>query len=184
MKLALWIILIIAIVSALPYARFVLKRLKCLQSISSLCKKKGFRVVHCGKHGVLRYKSGMYIETPNVTYVIRLLGIKNRKDVLILWEDGRYSVRKVITVFSYGTGIHLPSDSNAKSLPCFDLKYSENEEVNEKTIINVLLVNPVSYEFRIRKNSGEEYVINDGDCVNNVKVCSLRALLRDLESKG
>ncbi len=171
---------------AFPFFRFVFKRLKCARQLKAVCKNKDFRIItrnpfwmFGGKHGG---KCDLYIETPNEIYSVKLFGMKKRRSVLLLWEDGRYSVRNFIAVISFGTAIQYPIDSKAKDMPVFDFRYRFKDEWEVKTPHNVLLVNPVSMEFRRKKASGAEDLLGDGETVNGMRICSSPGLLRNLEN--
>ncbi len=183
-----WFLLagVISIIIAIPYFRFVFKRIKCACLIKKVCKKRKFRSFAVKPLWFFGCKYGkncdVYIETPNEVYSVKLFGMKKRRSVLLLWEDGRYSVRNFIAVISFGTAIQYPIDSKAKDMSVFDFRYRFKEEWEIKTPHNILLVIPVSMEFRRKKPSGAESVIGDGETVNGMRVCSLPRLLRDLEN--
>ncbi len=183
-----WFLLagVISIIIAIPYFRFVFKRIKCARELKAVCKKRGYRFIKGsalwlfgGKYG---RKCDLYIETPNEIYSVKLFGMKKRRSVLLLWEDGRYSVRNFIAVISFGTAIQYPIDSKAKNLPAYDFRYRFKEEWEIKTPHNILLVNPVSIEFRRKKPSGAEALLGDGETVNGMRVCSLPRFLSELEN--
>ena len=183
-----WYLLICSVLlfCSIPCLRFVYKRIKCAQEIKRLCKKKGFRTLStsvlwqfCGNR---RDKCELYIETPSEIYSVKLFHTKKRRSILLLWEDGRYSVRSFIAVISYGTPISYPIDSTARKLPAYDFRYRFQDEWEIKTPHRILLVNPVTMEFRRKKPSGAESVLGDGESVNGMRVCSLPRLLMDLEN--
>ena len=121
-----WFLLagVISIIIAIPYFRFVFKRIKCACLIKKVCKKRKFRSFAVKPLWFFGCKYGkncdVYIETPNEVYSVKLFGMKKRRSVLLLWEDGRYSVRNFIAVISFGTAIQYPIDSKAKDMSVFD----------------------------------------------------------------
>lgn len=183
-----WLMLaaVIAVIIAFPYVRFVFKRIKCARSIMAVCKRKGFAVTAASPLWMFGTKCGrrcdIYIESKNEIYSVKLFEMKKRKSVLLLWSDGRYSVRNFIAVISFGTAIKYPIDSKAKKLPAYNFRYGFREEWETKTPHNILLVNPVSMEFCRKKPSGEENIVADGEIVNGMRVCSLPRVLSELEN--
>ena len=183
-----WFLLagVISIIIAIPYFRFVFKRIKCACLIKKVCKKRKFRSFAVKPLWFFGCKYGkncdVYIETPNGIYSVKLFEMKKRKSVLLLWSDGRYSVRNFIAVISFGTAIQYPIDSKAKKLPAYNFRCKFREEWETKTPHSILLVNPVSMEFRRKKQSGEENIIGDGAAVNGMRICSLPRLISELEN--
>ena len=183
-----WYVLIgvVAFVAFLPYIRCFFKRLKCAGKIKRLCQSKGYKIhtTHLlwflgSKHAK---KCDLYIETANEVFAIKLFGMPRRLSILVLKEDGEYFIRSFIALISYGGGIRFPINGKPKPMPVYDFRYKYKDEWEIKTPRNVLLVNPVSMEFRRQPQHGGEVIVGAGDIVNGMEIDSLPRLLGDLES--
>ena len=183
-----WYVLIgfVALILLFPYVRCLVKRLICLSKIKALCKKHHYRqhTTHPlwflgSKH---TRKCDLYIETPNQVFAIKLFGMPRRLSVLVMKEDGEYFVRHYIAMISIGQGIRFPINGKVKSMPAYDFRYKYKEEWEIKTPRHILLVNPVSMEFRRQPRHGGEVLVGAGDIVNGMEIDSLPRLLADLES--
>ena len=178
---------IVAIIVFFPYIRCFFKRLKCANKIKRLCRNKNYKI-HAthplwflgSKHAK---KCDLYIETANEILAIKLFGMPKRFSILVLKEDGEYFIRSFIALISsIGQGIRFPIDSKPKPMPAYDFRYKYKDEWEIKTPRHILLVNPVSMEFRRQCHHGTEVIIGAGDIVNGMEIYSLSRLLGDLES--
>lgn len=166
--------------------RCFLKRLSCARKIVSICKKKDFRLypthICWFLGGKCSQKCDIYIETANEVFAIKLFGIPRRHTVLVFKENGEFSIRSFIDIVSYGSIIQHPIDSKTRQMPAYDFRHKYKSEWEIKTPRRVLLVNPVSMEFRRQTQYGNEMIIGAGEIVNGMEIDSLPRLLVDLES--
>ena len=177
---------IIALIVFFPYIRCFFKRLKCAGKIKGLCRSKSYKIhaTHplwflgnkCGK------KCDLYIETANEVFAVKLFGMPRRLSVLILKENGEYFIRSFIALISYGGGIRFPINGKPKPMPAYNFRYKYRDEWEIKTPRRVLLVNPVSMEFKRQPHHGGEVTVGAGEIVNGMEIDSLPRLLGDLES--
>lgn len=171
---------IIALIVFFPYIRCFFKRLKCAGKIKRLCQSKGYKIhaTHLlwflgSKHAK---KCDFYIETANEVFAVKLFGMPRRLSILILKENGEYFIR------SFGGGIRFPINGKPKPMPVYDFRYKYRDEWEIKTPRRVLLVNPVSMEFKRQPHHGSEITVGAGEIVNGMEIDSLPRLLGDLES--
>ena len=178
---------IVAIIVFFPYIRCFFKRLKCANKIKRLCQNKNYKI-HAthplwflgSKH---TKKCDFYIETANEVFAVKLFGMPRRFSVLVLKENGEYFIRNFIALISsIGQGIRFPIDSKPKPMPVYDFRYKYRDEWEIKTPRRVLLVNPVSMEFKRQPHHGGEVTVGAGEIVNGMEIDSLPRLLGDLES--
>ena len=177
---------IAAVIALFPYIRCFFKRLKCANKIKRLCRNKNYKI-HAthplwflgSKHAK---KCDLYIETANEVFAIKLFGMSRRLSILILKDNGEYFIRSFIALISYGGGVRFPINGKPKHLPLYDFRYKYKDEWEIKTPRHVLLVNPVSMEFRRQPQHGSEVIVGAGDIVNGMEIDSLPRLLGDLES--
>ena len=177
---------IIALIVFFPYIRCFFKRLKCANKIKKLCRTKGYKIyaMHLfwffgSKHGK---KCDLYIETANEVFAVKLFGMPRRLSILILKENGEYFIRSFIALISYGGGIRFPINGKPKPMPAYNFRYKYRDEWEIKTPRRVLLVNPVSMEFKRQPHHGGEVTVGAGEIVNGIEIDSLPRLLGYLES--
>lgn len=171
-----------ALAALLPYIRCFFKRLACRRKIVSLCRRKNY-VLHashpfCFLGWKYAPRCDFYIETPGEVFAVKLFGMPGRLTVLILKENGGYSIRRFLPFAPYG-GFAI--DGGTKPMPAYDFRYRYRDEWEIKTPRRVLLVNPVSMEFRRRPAHGDEVIVGAGEIVNGMEIDSLPRLLGDLE---
>ena len=177
---------IAAVIALFPYIRCFFKRLKCANKIKRLCRNKNYKI-HAthplwflgSKH---TKKCDFYIETANEVFAVKLFGMPRRLSILILKENGEYFIRSFIALISYGGGIRFPINGKPKPLPVYDFRYKYRDEWEIKTPRRVLLVNPVSMEFKRQPQHGSEVIVGAGDIVNGMEIYSLPRFLRYLYS--
>lgn len=177
---------IVALIVLFPYIRCFLKRLKCASKMQKLCRRKEYiiRSTHPlwflgNKHAK---KCDLYIETTNEVFAIKLFGMPRRLSVLIMKENGEYFIRNYVALISYGGGIRFPINGKPKAMPVYDFRYKYRDEWEIKTPRHILLVNPVSMEFRRQPHHGGEVTVGAGEIVNGMEIDPLSRLLGDLES--
>ena len=177
---------IIALIVFFPYIRCFFKRLKCAGKIKRLCRSKNYKIQAThplwffgSKHAK---KCDLYIETANEVFAVKLFGMPRRLSVLILKENGEYFIRSFIALISYGGGIRFPINGKPKPMPAYNFRYKYRDEWEIKTPRRVLLVNPVSMEFKRQPHHGGEVTVGAGEIVNGMEIDSLPRLLGDLES--
>lgn len=177
---------VIALVALFPYIRCFFKRLKCAGKIKRLCRRKGYNIHATHPLWFLGSKHtnqcDLYIETENEIFAIKMFGMPRRLSILILKENGEYFIRSYIALVSYGGSIRFPVNGKPKPMSAYDFRYKYKNEWEIKTPRRVLLVNPVSMEFRRQPQHGSEVIVGAGDIVNGMEIDSLPHLLRDLES--
>jgi len=177
---------IVAVIALFPYIRCFFKRLKCVYKIKRLCRNKNYKI-HAthpvwflgSKH---TKKCDLYIETANEVFAVKLFGMPRRLSILILKENGEYFIRSFIALISYGGGIRFPINGKPKPMPAYDFRYKYRDEWEIKTPRRVLLVNPVSMEFKRQPHHGGEVTVGAGDIVNGMEIYSLPRLLGYFES--
>lgn len=177
---------IAAVIALFPYIRCFFKRLKCANKIKRLCRNKNYKI-HAthplwflgSKH---TKKCDFYIETANEVFAVKLFGMPRRLSILILKENGEYFIRSFIALISYGGGIRFPINGKPKPLPVYDFRYKYRDEWEIKTPRRVLLVNPVSMEFKRQPQHDSEVIVGAGDIVNGMEIYSLSRFLGYLES--
>ncbi|MBQ9750985.1 MAG: hypothetical protein IJV87_10475 [Clostridia bacterium] len=184
----LWYALIgiVALIVFFPYIRCFFKRLICTTKIKKLCRRKGYKTYSThpvwflgNKH---TKKCDLYIETANEVFAVKLFGMPRRLSVLIMKENGEYFIRSFIALISYGGGIRFPINGKPKPMPAYDFRYKYRDEWEIKTPRRVLLVNPVSMEFKRQPHHGGEVTVGAGEIVNGMEIDSLPRLLGDLEN--
>ena len=183
-----WYVLIgiVALFILFPYIRCFFKRLICMAKIKRVCREKGYRL-HAthpfwflgSKHAK---KCDLHIETATEVFSVKLFGMPRRLTVLVIQENGEYFIRSFVALISYGGGVRFPIDGKGKSMPVYNFRYKYRDEWEIKTPRRILLVNPVSMEFRRQPRHGSEVIVGAGDIVNGMEIDSLPRLLGDLES--
>lgn len=173
-------------VAFFPYIRCFFKRLKCAGKIKRLCQSKDYQI-HA-THPLWFFgrrrakKCDLYIETANEVFAIKLFGMPRRLSVLVLKENGEYFIRSFIALISHGGSVRFPINGKPKPMPIYDFRYQYKNEWEIKTPRRILLVNPVSMEFRRQPQHGGEVIVGAGEIVNGMEIDSLPRLLGDLES--
>ena len=177
---------IVAVIALFPYIRCFFKRLKCAHKIKKLCHTKEYKTYPThplwflgNKHAK---KCDLYIETANEVFAVKLFGMPRRLSILIFKETGDYFIRSYIALISYGGGIRFPINGKPKPMPAYNFRYKYRDEWEIKTPRRVLLVNPVSMEFKRQPHHGGEVTVGAGEIVNGMEIDSLPRLLGDLES--
>ena len=178
---------IVALIVFFPYIRCFFKRLKCAYKIKRLCRAKEYKIYSTHLLGFLGSKHAkkcdFYIETANEVFAVKLFGMPRRFSILVLKENGEYFIRNFIALISsIGQGIRFPIDSKPKPMPVYDFRYKYRDEWEIKTPRRVLLVNPVSMEFKRQPHHGGEVTVGAGEIVSGMEIDSLPRLLGDLDS--
>lgn len=177
---------VVVFLALLPYLRCFFKRLVCMRKIEKICRKKGYQLHAAHTLWFLGNKHSkecdLHIETVNEVFSVKLFGMPRRLSVLIIKESGGYFIRSFIAFISYGASVRFPIDGKHHLLPNYDFRYKYKDEWETKTPRHILLVNPVSMEFRRQPQHGTEIIIGAGDIVNGMEIDSLPRLLGDLES--
>lgn len=154
--------------------------------IKKICNKKGYKTYKTRPFWFLgnkhRKKCDLYIETENEVFAIKLFGVIRKRTILIFNENDEYFIRSFFALASYGSVIRHPIDSKPKLLPAYDFRYKYKDEWEIKTPRRILLVNPVSMEFKRQLHHGGEVTVGAGEIVNGMEIDSLPRLLGDLES--
>lgn len=186
MKFWVALIGILAIFLIFPYIRCFNRRLVCKKKIEKLCKKKDYRIhtTHPlwflgNKHSKI---NDLYIETINEVFAIKLFGVPNHLSVLVIKDNGEYYIRRYLGLLSYGSASRLSVNGKPRPMPVYNFRYKYKDEWEIKTPRHILLVNPVSMEFRRQPSYGSEIIVDAGDIVNGMEIDSLPRLLGDLES--
>lgn len=177
---------IVAVIALFPYIRCFFKRLKCANKIKRLCRNKNYKIHATHPFWFLGSKHinkcDLYIETENEVFAIKLFGMLRRHTILIFKENGEYFIRSFIAFAPYGLPLRFPIDSKSKQLPLYNFRYKYQHSWEIKTPRHILLVNPVSMEFKRQPHHGSEMTVGAGDIVNGMEIDSLPRLLGDLES--
>ncbi len=180
------LISVLLLIVNFSYIRCLFKRLRCMIKIKKLCRNKAYKLYPThplwffgGKRGE---KCDLYIETPNEIFAIKLFGMPRRRTVLMFKDNGEYFIRSFIALVSYGSVMSSPINSKAKPLPAYNFRYKYKDEWEIKTPRRVLLINPVSMEFRRVPRNGGEILVGAGEVVNGMEIDSLPRLLSDLEN--
>ncbi len=175
---------IVAFFIVFPYIRCFFKRLICMVKIKKICRKKGYRLYATHPFWFLGSKHGktcdLYIETESEVFAIKLFGMPKRSVILILQENGEYVIRRFIAVTSNGAIIQFPIQSKPKGMPNYDFQHACMDAWKRKTQRRILLVHPVSMEFRYQTRYGSEAIVGAGDVVNGMEIHALPHLLGDL----
>ena len=178
---------VIAIIVFFPYIRCFFKRLKCAGKIKKLCRAKEYKKYPTHPLWFLGNKRSkkcdLYIETANEVFAIKLFGMPKRMSVLIFNQNGEYFIRRYIALLSpVGVGVRFPTNGKPRSMPAYDFRCNYRDEWEIKTPRRILLVNPVSMEFKRQPLHGGEITVGAGGIVNGMEIDSLPRLLGDLES--
>ncbi len=176
---------IVASFIVFPHIRCFFKRMICMVKIKKICQKKDYRLYATHPFWFLGSKHGkrcdLYIETASEVFAIKLFGMPKRSAILILLENGEYVIRRFIAVTSNGAIIQFPIQGKPKGMPDYDFQYTYMDVWKRKTQRRILLVHPVSMEFRYQTRYGSEAIVGAGDVVNGMEIHSLPHLMGDLE---
>jgi len=169
-----------------PYFRCFFKRVTCMRKLKKVCRTKGYQLHKTHFFWFLGHKNAkkcdFYIETRNQVFAVKLFGMPNRRTVLIFKENGEYMIRRFTAFISYGSAVRFPIDSKPRKMPTYHFRYRYRDAWEIKTPRQVLLVNPVSMEFRRTPSHGKEILLGAGEVVCGMEIDSLPRLLADLES--
>lgn len=182
----LFFLCIVIVLLLIPFVRVLVKRIKCMIKIKKICNKRGHKTYSTHLLWFLGNKRGkkcdLYIETANEVFAIKLFGMSKRRTILFFKENGEYFIRSFIAFAPYGSAIRYPIDSKSKPMPTYNFRYKYKDEWEIKTPRHILLVNPVSMEFKRQPRHGGEITVGAGEIVNGMEIDSLPRLLGDLES--
>lgn len=102
---------------------------------------------------------------------------------MVFKENGEYFIRSFIALISYSSSsVRFQINSKPKTMPTYDFRYKYRDEWEIKTPRRILLINPVSMEFRHQPKHESATIIGAGDIVNSMQIDSLPRLLGDLEN--
>jgi len=177
---------ICAVIVLIPHIRCFFKRVTCRAKIKKICRRKGYCLHPTHPLWFLGHKCAkkcdLYIETANEVFAVKLFSVPSRYTILIFTENGNYYIRKFLAFVAYGTRARIPINGRQKPIPMYDFRYRYRDEWEIKIPRHILLVNPVSLEFRLQPQHGKESIIDAGNIINGMEIDSLPRLLGDLES--
>ena len=174
----LWALCFAAIMIALPFVRFFLKRIVFLFKIKRLCKKKGYRLSRRRLFWFLAVRNrNDYDFTVNngaCMIQVKLFGIIRKNTKLYIKENGDCFIRKYYTFLSsknHASMAILFTDSKPKKLK--DFYFTEENNHQRK----VLLVHPACLEVIKQPKHGSEQLIDNGDFLYGMEIFSAKSFL-------
>ena len=168
-----------------PHIRWFSKRLILKNKIKKLCIRNSYIIHSTHKLWFLGSKSSkncdFYIETENQIFSVKLFGVLRRNSYLIFKEEGGYFIRGLLALVSRGWAHILPFEGKLKQLPVYNFKYKYKNEWDNKSIRQILLVNPVPMDFRYQTKHGCEINISAGEFIKGMEINSLSNFLKVLK---
>ena len=175
-----FVLIVIALIILWAYIRCFFKRLKCLFSITRMCRKHGFQLK--GKHPLWflgsRYakRCDCVIRTPGGVFAVKFFGCLWPLKTLILREYGEYIFRAHSAFLTAVLDIY---DGYPHPLPAYSVPESEGPDVRR-----LLLMSPMPLETLLQPNNGQEHVSGPGDTICGMEIANLSHLIRVVEKAG
>ncbi|MBQ3093779.1 MAG: hypothetical protein IJC52_01285 [Clostridia bacterium] len=151
MSFVLYILLALAVLSALPYVIFAVKRSHLAVQLKSICRKKGYTFTPLKAFWWLdTVKSGdcaCKIETADTCYSLKIIGTVSRRHHLRFLSKTQFAVR------SLRFETHMTSKASGYSYKPKE-PYRFDEVVSEKPIHPVLLLCPTPTTISVKRTNG------------------------------
>lgn len=176
-------LIVIALIIAYAYLRCFFKRLKCLFSITRMCRKHGFTLTV--KHPLWflgsRYarRCDCIIQTPGGVFGVKLFGCLWPLKSLILREYGEYCFRAHANFLKFILDVF---DGYPHPLPAYCADLAKAGLPGDTPVRRLLLVNPMPLEILMQPSNGQEGISGTGDMICGMEIANLMHLMRVLEN--
>lgn len=174
------LLLLAALCLLIPGCRWLGKRLRLWRCITSLCKEKQYRLHHTKIWWFLGGRDGkqadFMIETDDALFSVKLFGVLGQHTVLVLWPDGRYSLRRIVSLLLQ---VKIPLDTAPRSFPKYNAY--DNAADTPKEQRTVLLLNPAPMNICFKDRDGKERQAYPSDSVCGMNGMNLRELIAHLQ---
>lgn len=154
---------VVAIIAAIPFIRFYLKRSVMAYRLKRACEKNGYSLVKTSKSGFLGNRGGrdsdFFIETQNEIFAVKLFASIRKNTKIIITRNRRYIIRKYYAFLSTRSLSLQFSDSKYNPFGEFDFHYPQSG----KRVRKVLLVCPNPLEINYLPKHGSYKIIGNGD---------------------
>lgn len=185
MKALIVLLAVILTISALPYARCLIKRIILAIKLTAVCKRCGYKLRRAHPLWFLGSKHGaeydLYIEKGRYLFAVKLFGTQRYTSELVFTSEGNYFVRNFIAVFAAGGAVRMPVESKTRKMKHYSLSRRKIPSLQVKIIRRVLIVNPVCYQLKYREKNGAERIVDSGESVNGNEIYSLSRFADELE---
>lgn len=181
-----WIVLAgaVALIAAVPFVRFLFKRLACCRRLKRVCRQRGYRFHTAHPFWLLGIRRAkhceLWIETADAIFAIKLFGVLRRRRMLVFGEDGRYFFRSFRAFFAHMGPLFYPMNSRPRRLAVDWCFCPDVLPARKKPLRRVLLLHPVAMQTRWQAQRTGERELLDGECLDGVSFCSLPRLLDEL----
>ena len=169
-----------------PHCRIIFKRLLLKNKITSLCRRKGYRLIPTHSFPFLGQNNDksfdFYIETPTHLMRVKLFAAKHKHAVLKLHDQNRlYSFTNGLWLFGrWGTTIHMPFDTKLRALPDTDSFDVYLPDAEQKKQTHILLIYPKCFEIHGVCEDGTKRPLAVGDTVRGMRLESGKTFLEYL----
>lgn len=173
---------IIAVIIAIPFVRFFIKRILLFFKLKNVCKKHGAVIIPAKKlwiFGLRRGKScDLHIETEKEVLSVKLFQMLRRSSTLHLTDEGEfYCEHCIIMLFGrYGGSHAITYKTKPGKIPDYD--FSSKLPKIEKPQRKLLLVNPICSSTYIHSKgrlNGKNADV--GEKIGEAELYALKALI-------
>jgi hypothetical protein len=187
MKLLLFIAIIVSIILAFPYARFIFKRFVLIVKLKNLCIKNNAKLyinnLLSPFSSIHNTKCDLYIETQYEILSIKLFGINAKPYYITFKPDRKYQITRFFIVPGVRGSLVTPFDSKDFQLPVYKFDHKIKKQWKFKTLRKILLINPVSMDFKVNSPNSQGYLC-DGDFINGMEAFSYQGLKKKIFERG
>ena len=177
MKFALIILGVVAFFVLIGYLRLFIKRVTTCFKVRSACNKAGARLITHSPLWFLALNRGkkwdFAVEKENEMLAVKLFAIKGKLNDLHLGDNGSYTVKKRIMLFSRWHSATMSFFSNEKHRPAYDFSIS-----TEKSVKPILLIAPAPLNIRY----GKDKILGNGDSYDGMTIMSVKGLEREINA--
>ena len=173
---------VIAVIIAIPFVRFFIKRILLFLKLKKVCKNNGAVIIPAKKLWIFGLRSGkrcdFHIETEKELLSVKLFQMLRRSSTLHLTDENKfYCEHCIITVFGrYGGSNAITYKTKPRRIPDYD--FSSKLPKIEKPQRKLLLVNPIcSSTFIHAKGIRNGKTADVGEEIGKAELYALKALI-------
>lgn len=155
MFIAYILLAVVVLMLLAPGARWLKCRMQCKRQLMAFCREHVYtlhtrrKAWHLGtRHG---NQADFAIETDGDVYAVKLFGVAHKRAMLILFMDGKYSIRRFIGL---SLQVRFTFDTKPAAMPAYDFDWPEISA--EKKRHHVLLLQPEPMNILSQNREGKE----------------------------
>lgn len=155
--------------------RFIFKRTALIIKLKNLCRKNNAKLYFTNPlspfSGIKRKNCDLYIETQYEILSIKLFGLGDKPYYITIMPERKYSVTRFFIIPGARGVFNQPITSKDRVFPNYKFDHRFKKEWNYKTLRKILLINPISMDYKVSSERSKGYLCN-GDVICGMEAFS------------